>query len=316
MTRAGWGTFCRTLVLGSVLPAIGCRSEPPTARPSVMEQGPLARYVTPELAARVTADGEFALSRPPFESPEEIGEAQARELARLWARDFAFMREDELEESRGAQIDVRRLQPCGRAYYVDTPYEPIQDASVPRPARKALGAAWLFTLCSGSDVAEVSLSVSALSDIKVVNDSLRFPAVMGTDFFPWGIPKGRAMPISPEDAVRQVSLASGMRVSAEPRLIRRGGIMAANFAQWAIELEGPVSARTIKGRQLRSSAVLFLSFAPEDRPSAYAVPAARQSDYYDIDYPDPNNRRLARIARVLRRPGFNVDFEPADIIPQ
>ena len=130
-----------------LLAAAACR--PGEVTTVAQDTTPLAKYLTPELAASLTPSGLLpAAPATPSARIDEIDEARARALATIAARQLVPGLLPALQRQRAARVDVGQLRLCGRVFYVNTPFELPDDAArLPRYALNWYGAAWLANLC-------------------------------------------------------------------------------------------------------------------------------------------------------------------------
>lgn len=308
MSKRAWKQHERTSTLVLLCALAGCSQSEAPVRPRASADSSLASLVTSAVALSLGSDGKLALP-PPLSREGEIGEEAARTLARIWVRDFAPMRISSLERDRGARIDLAHLHPCGRSYYVDTPLEPVSQPDVPRPIKKALGAAWLISLCGEKEEAQVSLAIAALTDVTVVNDSLKFPNLYGNDFFSVAIPATQAeLPRPPEVVIRSVVAATGRRVSSLPRLVRLGALTAAQSAQWQVEVESEATVQLAATGKAVLSHEFFASGGRQRLPEL-SIAKAEQPDTLLVDYPIPPDFRTPKKLTVRRRAGYFLAFD-------
>ena len=239
-----------------------CSNEPTAPHDGQPSAAELARAVTGDAAAKLSADGRFQLPSVVPNGPyPEITVAQANALAIAWAREFGPLFMELLEKEHGGPINFAKLQTCGRTLYAETPYEPPPEF-FHVSARRVLGSQWLVTLCDRG-VPSVSLSVAARStDLTIVNGKVEFPFSHGDEFFPMGIPLGHTgdYPMSPERAAVRIFELTGRRVTTVPTLILPGRPFVAQLSRWGARLEGAATLRSRAGLVERSEAYTGISW--------------------------------------------------------
>lgn len=259
LRRENWGWFRRTTTwycYTLAWAAAGCTDEGALpAAPVEAGQGSIARFVAPEVAAKLDADGKFVLgaaAAPVSLRHTTISKAQATEFAALFARDFGPFMRPTLESDRGRSIDFAHLTPCERVFYAEPPLPELPDA-VSDVTRRDYGPWYLVTLCDASGSAAVSVATSAYAtDLRIVKGRLSFPAHHGGEFRITGIPITLgALPLPPEDAVRKAS-ESGALVADVPRLVATIDDYP-QMSRWKIKLDRTVTVRRENGglRQTR-----------------------------------------------------------------
>ncbi|GAC1657956.1 MAG: hypothetical protein NVS4B3_24970 [Gemmatimonadaceae bacterium] len=296
-----------------VVVLVACHDDqrPPTPAPSVR----LAE-VTGKAAANLTPDGTFivrtgAVSEPPAEIPA----SQAQSLARVYAHSYATSLQGLLEKEHRRSIDLATLEPCGRAFYSASPFEPLP-ATPPSATRIALGPSWLVPLCSRQGTPSVTVAVSAYATyIEIVKGFLEWHVPGGGEFWAVGIPFGQAIPTSPEAAVHTIASATGRRVTDVPDLITRDKFVVPYDAVWRIVLDG---AAVVRGREAQNESqetTLFVG-AVSDQDGTSPVYRGRDdggtSEWVPYDNNGGPNRPLASIS-IRRRPGMPRRVERVDV---
>ena len=270
--------------------------------------------VTPEVAKSLTPLGQFVLSGPQQGPIAQLTEDQARNIGRIWIRQFFPWVHTELDREHGSRINGATLRVCQRVYYADSPYEPIPNTSDAGAARRAFGPWWIVPLCvEGHPQALLGIAAFA-TDIRIENDAIRLPGFSGNEFTWRGIPQSIAeFPVSPEAAATLVAAASGARIAAVPRLLmpdfRNGGPEA---ARWQFVLNVPVLFETTRSHAALQSSSAF--FGPSDAGEFQGVllqPASKQIDQLEIQIIDWATENGHQTVVLKRLPGVAVDLEPA-----
>lgn len=213
----------------------------------------------------VNALGDSGLFRMLSSDEAVVSAARMRALALAWAREYATQVLPYLVAGHGREIRPNSLWACGRVYLA----EGSADGAAIR-ARAGLGEFerevgnwWLVTLCGDDGVPQVSIALSEqLDGIAVSDGGLNLPP--GGTWIRWeGLPfESGALPIPPEEAVRQVSLATGRKVDRVPTLVMRPRAKG-SLARWKVHLSQPVSV-VIAGatRQVQTDEV-FVAVEPK-----------------------------------------------------
>ena len=273
-----------------------------------------AAWVTPDLARSLRADGSIALP-PPVLGPGEIGETQARALARLWARDFLPMILPALAKHRRAPVSPS-LAVCGPAYFSQSVYEPIADTSVAIFVRRHFGSHWLLVLCGPDGDPQITLSVAALdADLEIVNDTIRFPVVQGESFFALPIPVGDTISfLSAERAIALTFSMTHVRISAPPLLVQQSFQTPAQSSRWLVQLEHPIAMSTLVpgaanervdrlyvGRGARSTVDAFVAGADSGSARSVVVPHINSQDASHVERSAVLLRRRSHIDDAVIR---------------
>jgi hypothetical protein len=259
--------------------------------PAAMAIGVDRAGLTPDAARHVDERGMFTIPAVRI-SNEEISEAQAREIARVVARDYAPRHQAELESHRQAPIDFGSLSQCGRVFYAASPTG-VPAADMPSFVRKMYGAWYLVSMCGADGSAQVLIAISALdTDVHVVGDDIVFDRIAGAGNY-WvmaGISAaaGGALPVPPEVAANLAARLSHRRVAGVPELIApqmtRG--VPPEFARWRVTLEAPALLTSAASGERMVSDVFVA--VPEVHHGPVAMIAARvqpQEDTFGIRGP-------------------------------
>jgi hypothetical protein len=266
------------------------------------------------VAKSLTPFGQFVLSGPQQGPIAQLTEDQARNIGRIWIRQFFPWVHKALDREHGSVINRATLRVCQRVYYADSPYEPIANTSDAGAARRAFGPWWIVPLCvEGHSQALLGIAAFA-TEIRIENDAIRLPRFSGNEFTWRGIPQSVAeFPVSPEAAAQLVAARSGARIAAIPRLLmpdfRNGGPEA---ARWQFALNAPVLFETSRSHAVFESSAAF--FGPSDPGKFQGVllqPALKQIDQLEIqiiDWATKSGYQTVLLRRIL---GVAVDLEPA-----
>jgi hypothetical protein len=201
----------------------------------------LKAALAPEALAALNARGRFDVSTAEDIKKPQLTEEAALVLATNWGHNYAIHIASALEEKRGGAIAFNRLQPCGRALYVASPYEVTPD-SEEISIRNLLGPKWIVALCAGKEP-QLSVSVAARAvELRVHETYIDFPPASGSEFFAVGVSSSweGALAISAESAAIMVARRCGVRVLEAPRLVGVDPGWIPQAAQWMIRLETPV----------------------------------------------------------------------------
>ncbi len=229
----------RSAVLLLALLSAGCGDAVPTAPNGSLEQ--LRSALTPEAFAALGSDGRFVFPAAVAPGEPMISEARARDLAVAFTKTWNLSRGAFLESSRPQGID-RDLQPCDRAYFMESAYEQPLDPILPEHYHRVLGAKWIVPLCHRG-VQQIAIAVPVRDTGAAISSDgeIAFPA--GDYFFCYqGVADGYRIPPSPETGAVAVSRALRARITGPPvlRRLRGEGCQADFGATWHYELAGPV----------------------------------------------------------------------------
>jgi hypothetical protein len=216
--------------------------------------------VTADVARSLSSSGQFVLSGPSGGTLHELSEDRARNIARLWVKQFFPWVRRSIETARGGKIDPSRLRVCSRIYYAESPYEPLDETADGGAARRAYGPWWIVPLCV-EGVPQVFLGIASYAtDIEIRNDQILLPRFGGSQFVWRGIPTSVGeLPVSPERAAQLAAQRTGSRVASVPRLVmphfRDGGPA---LARWELTLTPAVRLRTAQGEPPMTETRLFV----------------------------------------------------------
>lgn len=262
--------------------------------------------VAPDPSVRTAAAS--ALRDPQPGGPREITRSRARRLATIWIRDFAPTNADAYEEQRGAPIAWTELDTCGPTRYVATPFQD-PGRRVPLAARRGMGSWWLVTFCAHGEP-QMSVAVSAWNaDLRIEDETLRFPRLSGNHFVPRGIPpetkyddifllpKGRALQMARE--------VTGRKIRGHPELVAQPNVMP-QFAHWRIKLAGRAELHVETRGRVEREEVFVGSHGPQaDGRVAVAADAAKARTAVTLGYYDEAGRH--RSVKVEARPGYPLE---------
>lgn len=257
--REAWQRAPRPVpgIAAIVVLSAGCNDTSPVAAPPklVLDRS----YVTGNAAAALAPDGQFVLRTTPAPAKgRELSAGEAAALARVWTHVYARGLRTLLEQQRGEAIDLQRLEPCERTFYVDTPFEPLP-SDVPAITRDALGAHWLVTMCAPHGAPTVSVGVEANATyVERVGDRLQWHQDGGGEFFAVGVPRNATIPVSPELAVQTVAAATGRRISEVPQLLASGKFVIPQLTVWRLVLDGPAIVHGKKDPTQSTEQTLFV----------------------------------------------------------
>lgn len=279
--------------------AAGCERAP-TSSPTALLPGDLQPYTTDSLFAQLTPDGRFVLPPPAQERYPQVTRERAAEIALAWARTFGPYHLGELERRHGRRIDLNALQVGSPAYYATAAYEPVLP-DVDPGLRNAFGPSYLLYLVSSDGTPVLTVGVAAFTGARVENGRLQYPMQSGGDVVAQGVSRveGFSVPVSPEEAARLASLASGARAAKVPELVMPHRDFVPHYARWKVTLDRPVSARLNSGPVISTDDV-YVGLRGE-----VVIPSVAQPD--GSDQLDPSTRESFRLVRRTMRP---VVFEP------
>ena len=277
-------------------------TDEPTRTPLLVTRTKLVESVTPSVAARISASGNFVLPTAEHEPFPQISAAAAGEQAVAAARMFGPHVRGRLEDVHGSAIDFSGLR-VAAVYYAVTPYEGVPEDIHPG-TRKHFGPCYLVILHDGNARPTLAVFVSARNtDIEVADTTIiRTPQVGGNAFHLDGIPRSLSDRVAtPERAAVTVSNATGRRAATVPELLLPSSRHSRLFARWQIRVENPVSARVRNtGRQVTTD-TFYVGFLGE-----ILVPAEVQPSTVPLI-------RAASRSVVNRKPSRPVEFEAVDM---
>lgn len=310
-----------SVLTGALIVVGGCSGDSSPLLMGIPDKSPspaqIRTHVSDAASQALNSEGQFILGPPPPMPNPTIDEAEARLRAVAWARTFGQYVSGYLERDHGGTVDVNSIQPCRRAFFVDTPYEPLPEGT-PNHIRNTYGPWWLVTLCSREGVPQVSLAVAAYAtDVRVVNGRIVLPNIHGNEFFPIGIPLGKTLTISPEQAVEVAHGATGRRTAEVPQLVLDGSFQVPQFARWRFRLDAPANLKVkATGRGVATQELYVTHHARESNPQlAVFDPAGRrvtERTYY-IPAQRYKEKPQRLDLRVRARPGYAL--EPAQVEP-
>lgn len=296
--------WLRSPVMAVLVVVSGCERAP-TASPTALLPGDLRPYTTDSLFAQLTPDGRFVLPPPTQEIYPQVTPERAAEIALAWARTFGPHHRGELERQHGRRIDLNVLRVGSPAYYATAAYEPVPPDLHPG-RRNAFGPSYLLYLVSSDGTPVLTVGVAAFTEARVENGTLNYPMRHGRDVVAEGVSQddGFSLPVSPEEAARIASSASGARAARVPELVMPHRDFAPQYARWKVILDRPVTVR-LKSGPVISTREVYVGIRGE-----VVVPSATQPEGHD-EY-DPPTKKPYRLVRRSMRP---VVFEPVTFDP-
>jgi hypothetical protein len=242
--EAGPKQFGLAIPVGMAIAVLSsCTDYAPVALTPI-ELPAIADKVTPDIAGALDRDGRFlAEALHPQLAADEITSGRAKELAVAFIRTHGSGVRTLLAQDHGAPVDVQALTPCGRIYYAESPYAPLDD-HIPAQYHRAFGDWWLVTFCGRGGVRQASVAVSTRTTVYIDDQgrALNRPFGASFNFKLLGVPKALgALPPEPENAVAAISDLTARRVAGVPRLLALGGRYSPQWARWSVPLNSPVS---------------------------------------------------------------------------
>lgn len=302
---ARWCATLHHLIVASLLLLTGCDRETiSSAEP--LHPDDIRTFVTSELAASLTPDGHFTLQGPLPDPYPQIAPERAAEIAIAHARTFGPFHRSYLENGHGRRIDFDALQVGSPVYYARSPYIP-PPAGLHPGIHNRTGPYYLVYLVSPDGTPVLSVGVAAYTQAWIDEEGfLQYPPSHGSDVLPQGVRTGRGfvMPVSPEQAVRLVGLATGARTVSAPEFVLPSSEYAPHYARWKIDLDRPVTARSRDGQRVITTREVYVGLWGE-----FFIPAADQ----------PEGRPLLRdnqFGLLARRPEWPVSFQPVTLSAQ
>lgn len=288
----------RVSLLAAALSLAACDRVAVSA-PEPLAAGDIRGYVTSDVASHLAADGTFQLPAPPDSlriSPEE-----AKELALVFARRFGPSLRVTLERQHGRGIDLENLRVGSPVYYAETSYAPLPP-NVHPGYHNAYGPCYLVYLVSPDGTPTLVVAVATHSGAWVEDGRIRFPLHYGNDFYAEGVRLGEGFykPLSPEQAVRRVSEATGARAAAVPDLWRAEDGYASIYSRWRVRLDRPVTTRSLDSREVRQVREVYVG-----RRGEFFVPSPAQPA--ELFTPDPLT--TGGMIRIGVLPGRPAAFE-------
>jgi hypothetical protein len=215
--------------------------------------------VTPELAAALDENGRFVFGAPAGGDVPWISADRARELAVAYVKGYGPAARRYWTEDRGAGI-AERLTPCRRVFLAESGYDPFP-AELIREYRRAFGATWLVSFCSGGEQ-QVAIAVSVESTDLTIDEDGVVRGVKSGDFWSTGVPSGTQFPVEPELGSVDIAGTVSSRVSALPRYRRLANRYSAFSGIWTYQLESGVRLRgTRSGVDIDTTVVDFSRWA-------------------------------------------------------
>ena len=265
-------------------------------------------FVTPDVARHFDASGLFVLPPHHDAGGQLLDEARAKEIARLWTRDYGPFMRGTLERDRGAPIVLSALMVCGRAYYAEPPWEVAGHLPF---VRRAFGPKWLVSFCAPDGSSHVSVAVSAHNThLKIEKDAIVWPGlgggVHGGEFFAMGVPRGaEGLPVSPERAVEIAATMTGRRAATVPQLfLPTHDTGPPQAARWRVSLDLPATVvRSADGERVTTKEVFVGLTSFIDRPPEVFVAAPESDQPTHVDMRSPDGVGVPAVIRVMRRSG-------------
>ena len=259
------------IIASASLSAWGCRDA------VAPEAAPIDRsLLTGEAAQSLNADGQFILPQHgALQTAEILGEDAKNLAAALWRASALVV--PTLEHDRGGTIHTKDLQPCVRAYYVESAYSAVP-ADAPDVIQKALGPQWLVGLCY-DNVEEVVVSVSAFAtDAKLTADGRQLAQAGTSNFLSMGVPLGTEIPTPPEGLANASAKTASRRVSLVPLLTMRPRPASAITAVWQVTFETPAQVVGRDSHVTRQKQTVFAGALDGWNKIAYADALAGAPD--------------------------------------
>lgn len=268
-------------------------------------------HVTGAAAAAVDGDGKFVIEPRTAWRRQLLSQGQATLLGQVYVRRIASTNASFYEKMRGARINFEVLQPCGRAYFAETPYEEPAD-NLPPSLTNLASPRWIVTYCEADANPSLSVAIAAAatylsyegpgferSNIKGQFKGMEFKAL--------GVPVGKTLTPSPERAVTLLAEASGKRVTAVPALVLPGMPLGPWGARWMIVQEGAVKVRSSTG-DTASLRTLFVGREVLDVQLFRGLPAT-VNDAREVFSSGPGGASYA----LDHRPDMPRRFEPMEV---
>lgn len=264
MSRIGVGLVglpCMIMIM-----ACGSDEMPSVTDLGFRAEGSILDHMVAEGVAHALSD-EGWFQTPSSTVPGSADVRLATEVARdLFARFGPHFRPT-LEAQSGRTIDFSRLEPMGRVFFSETPFEPL-DPEEPLAIRAAFGSYYVVTFGYDS-YATVSMAISEYaSELPVVDGVYRMPPQSGNIVRIIGIDPYQTYgsPIAPEGRIASLLQDSGARLARVPRFIRQGWDWAPQYGSWLVELDRAIAVQSQDGSTKQTRA-LFL-----DRDGSWRLP--------------------------------------------
>lgn len=253
-------------------------------------------WVTGAAAAAVDPQTGLFVLAPPLSRVLTIQAAESAAVAHIrFALNPAMVGNSRatLEQDHGgaiAQWDA--LLPCGRTVYAQTPFD-VAPEPAPSDLQRYVTSTWAVTLCGPDGLPDVSMGITdvrtgarmvgpdfVLGDVdslRNAHSSIGLPA--GWDDGLW---------VTPEDAVRELFLATNVRIRAVPAgHVRWGpGMTVPAYLNWRLELETPVIGSFESGEvSAPVASVIVRRVATNDTEFEFMIPIKEQPPHVWIPYP-------------------------------
>lgn len=196
--------------------------------------------VTPDLAAQLDGDGRFVFGTPAPADVPWITADRARELAVAYVKGYGPAARRYWIEDRDAGV-AEQLRPCRRVFLAESGYDQFP-ADLLREYRRAFGATWLVSFCSGGEQ-QVAIAVSVESTDLTIDEGGIVRGVKSGDFWSTGVPVGTQFPVEPELGSVDIAGTVSSRVSALPRYRRLANRYSAFSGIWTYQVESSVQMR-------------------------------------------------------------------------
>lgn len=240
------------------------------AAPEPLDAGDIRGYITPELASHLSAGGTFQLPPPPDSLP--VSPDEAKELALVFARRFGPHLRPTLERQHGGKIDFESLRVGSPAYFAESAFAP-PEGDVHPAHRNQYGPYYMIYLVSLDGTPTLVVGVAANTGAWIENGRIRFPLHYGSDFYAEGVRRGEGFykPLSPEQAVKRVSEATGALAAAVPELRAPDEEWHVVHSPWRVALNRPVVARAQGSSHVRQVREVYVGLR-----GAFSIPSAVQ----------------------------------------
>ena len=229
----------------------------------------LARLLTGAAAAALLPNGAFAL---PTQFSGGLSAEQAGELAVVYGRTVGHLLAPAWNwERQAGAIHPGTLTRCGRIYLAVNAFVELP-ASASRALQQRVEPQWLVTLCSPAGEPEVSIGVPVRdTSLHITADSV-ITNLGIANFSSTGLPEGRSAPsTSPEEAAREVAIATGRLVAAVPELVLPPPPYLPQLAKWRISLDAPATVVNGAARSETSASELYVGYCHAAAPSCYGL---------------------------------------------
>lgn len=261
---------------------------PPTDAPR-WDVSTLQAHLAGSALLALGSDGRFAPEAVGgTAAPREVPRDRAAPLAAAFLETFGRGFLEGLQEEHGGPVDIRALEPCGRVFLAETPYEAFPPDTPPW-VRRVHGSWWLVTFCGPRRDRQVSVAVSALATRVEIDDTggVVYPFDdQSTLFLVLGIPRRLGeLPPEPEHAILAASRVAGKKVVAVPRLIAPAVGSFPQVARWQIVLEQDASLPLAERVSTRVTDTLYYGVESFRTPPFSSVAAAGQPPTTSYAFP-------------------------------